>query len=707
METYEPRDERPLKRTRQACDSCRRKKSKCSGERPVCATCDRLRRSCSYTLEHHYAFYTEQDQPRHGSHESRDDRIESLESTLAEVVQGLRNGISPHTPSTVRRQRRPLAPNSPAPSQSTTTAATGAKQSPLISLVARPVMPSWDVVTSMAQVYLVYCDSQPLPLFHRETFVSSFVRRDSEVVYAVLVLASNFSEKFPPSGHDYGIDVKEFADAALQLAMSRVVSRRVELSTLQTLVLLAFYELNNGDLDQCRVHSSMAMTLAQCAQLHRDMPGNKNQQMVDERRRCYWSIALLHRLLGEQVPTYSDQSTQQIVFPMSASSPPAVAASPEGQRLAISMRPDEEQGILSVVLRLSEVWSMVQIYVKGQRSPVRGLAPWSHKSEYSKALSALMDLGQKLPPIHRYRFIRLSSITTEELEESREYWGPWFLSRFLYHTSMCILNHPILIMLQLQGSRDVSEVFLQQTFFSLSHHTSWILHFIEFLDSRQFYVSDPVIGYSAAVAATIELHQSFLEEEQSARNKKKQGYDQCLKLILDMRHQWPHMEHIAKKLQSLAETMSVSYETTITRQSNNICIDISGFFGILDFSAFCSAARPTNIENSMFGSTLAFHPTLQPQNQANLERLPSITAIERTATSTERANALAMVNDPAPQPDTVHESTNSQATSDVMLMPADQFNELLLPADQFFGGYAHDSWELMLGTSSSVHNPFV
>lgn len=78
--------------------------------------------------------------------------------------------------------------------------------------------------------------------------MSSFARRDSEVVYAVLVLASKFSEKFPPSRHDYDIDVKEFADAALQLAMSRVVSRRVELSTLQTLVLLAFYELNSKHL---------------------------------------------------------------------------------------------------------------------------------------------------------------------------------------------------------------------------------------------------------------------------------------------------------------------------------------------------------------------------------------------------------------------------------------------------------------------------
>lgn len=40
--------ERPAKRIRQACEQCRRKKSKCSGERPVCSTCWRLEQQCFY-----------------------------------------------------------------------------------------------------------------------------------------------------------------------------------------------------------------------------------------------------------------------------------------------------------------------------------------------------------------------------------------------------------------------------------------------------------------------------------------------------------------------------------------------------------------------------------------------------------------------------------------------------------------------------------
>ncbi|PNP75137.1 hypothetical protein FNYG_11506 [Fusarium nygamai] len=41
-------DSRPTKRARQACEPCRRKKSKCPGEKPVCSYCERLGQICVY-----------------------------------------------------------------------------------------------------------------------------------------------------------------------------------------------------------------------------------------------------------------------------------------------------------------------------------------------------------------------------------------------------------------------------------------------------------------------------------------------------------------------------------------------------------------------------------------------------------------------------------------------------------------------------------
>ncbi|RII08297.1 hypothetical protein CUC08_Gglean007706 [Alternaria sp. MG1] len=40
------------KRARQACENCRRKKSKCTGERPDCSCCVRLRQRCVYATQY-------------------------------------------------------------------------------------------------------------------------------------------------------------------------------------------------------------------------------------------------------------------------------------------------------------------------------------------------------------------------------------------------------------------------------------------------------------------------------------------------------------------------------------------------------------------------------------------------------------------------------------------------------------------------------
>ncbi|KAK6387345.1 hypothetical protein LTS17_000612 [Exophiala oligosperma] len=41
-------EERDAKRVRQACQNCRRKKTRCSGEKPTCAFCARLKQECCY-----------------------------------------------------------------------------------------------------------------------------------------------------------------------------------------------------------------------------------------------------------------------------------------------------------------------------------------------------------------------------------------------------------------------------------------------------------------------------------------------------------------------------------------------------------------------------------------------------------------------------------------------------------------------------------
>lgn len=280
-----------------------------------------------------------------------------------------------------------------------------------------------------------------------------------------------------------------------------------------------------------------------------------NQQTVEERRRCYWSIVLLHHLIGESIisPGSVFLQSSKLPFPASAASPPPIALRFNGQTVAECEGPSEDHGICSVVIQLSEVWSMAQSYIRsrgGAANGSGGCPPWHSSSKYSTTLELVMNLGDNLPPAHRYRFIDLSRVDFEELQRSRAYWAPWLLSRFLYHTTLCILNHPILIMLQIQGNRDVSEVFLQQATFTRIHHTSWLMHFIEFLNSRQFLITDPIFGYCAAVLATIELHQFFTEGKRAAAEKRKSNYEYCLGFIQKLSGTWPFMARVVRLHQS-------------------------------------------------------------------------------------------------------------------------------------------------------------
>lgn len=101
-----------------------------------------------------------------------------------------------------------------------------------------------------------------------------------------------------------------------------------------------------------------------------------------------------------------------------------------------------------------------------------------------------MDLGFQMPLNHRYRRIEIPRLTHDVLEEHRAYWAPWLTTRLLYHTTLCILNHPLLITLPVPKVQNVSDAFLQQTSATLTNHVSWCVHFVELIDLEEV----PVLG---------------------------------------------------------------------------------------------------------------------------------------------------------------------------------------------------------------------
>ena len=105
-------------------------------------------------------------------------------------------------------------------------------------------LPPREEIEPIAELYLLYCDSQPLPLFHRGSFVASLWTRESEVIFAILALASRFSYAHHSSSDLDGL-VDGYAEVARGLVMKRVSEGPVELSTLQCLCLLSLVDFTS------------------------------------------------------------------------------------------------------------------------------------------------------------------------------------------------------------------------------------------------------------------------------------------------------------------------------------------------------------------------------------------------------------------------------------------------------------------------------
>ncbi|OJJ44121.1 hypothetical protein ASPZODRAFT_72610 [Penicilliopsis zonata CBS 506.65] len=596
--------ERPAKRVRQACEPCRRKKAKCPGEQPVCSLCARLRQTCMYAGERRRSPVSGAPIPDiPATLVSEEDRLDGLEAKLGCVLDALEYVALPRPPVNM-----PQCTFNSIPPVTTTASMTLAVQDCPV------VLPTWEKVLAIAELYLIYCDCQPLPLFHRDSFIAGLGGREPEIIYAILALAIRFSEDTYRDTEDLVKQINGYAEVARSLVMKRVSQGPVELSTLQCLCLLSLVDFTNGNTHRSNIHSNLAMNLAQCSNLASDIRG-ASPAIREERRRCFWSICLLNRLHGGDFTVMDFSEGELPPYPQSATKPPFIS-SPQTTRNDDRSAHMSDQGIVAYVTMLSQVYSRAARYVRLHGKP-SSIPPWSAESEYSKVIALQMELETRVPYTHRFKVANIGDRSLEELQEHREYWGPWFLNQFLYHTILCLLNHPLLLSLSLRNFRStIPEIFLQHISDLISSHTTWIIHFINFFQEKSFVVSDPFLGYSAAVVATIELQLSFTENA-AIRKEKRNRFSTCVSFVRDLGRKWPHMARLADRLERLEGAVSASYQAD-GQHNQSLLIDLSRFWEILEYSSNSDA----DSARRLFGDSLYSKPPTVDNEVSQTSPLP-------------------------------------------------------------------------------------
>lgn len=346
----------------------------------------------------------------------------------------------------------------------------------------------------------------------------------------------------------------------------------------------------------------------------------------EERRRLFWSLFLLKRLHS------ADFSVQDV--PREETFPwyPASKRLPNN---AVDMLPgpstlpnnDQDKGIVAYTIQLSEIWFQITRYARRRGNP-NGLPPWDSASEYSIAMTKQMEFETRMPYHYRFKPAQFSHRSSEDLGADRDYWGPWLFLQFLYHTNLCLLNHPLLLSLRLRNFKCmIPEVFLQHTSDLISSHASWIIRFVEMLEAKSFKVSDPFLAHCVAIVATIYLQESFTSSP-TLRVEKRHNFEICLRFIRNF-EEWPHIMRMAGKLEKLSSTVISAYPSmdgSPQAPAKSVLIDLGQFWEVLEYSS--SSERVTR-SSGLFGESLQEQGKRKDKEMAHASALPEPTRVDR------------------------------------------------------------------------------
>lgn len=204
-------------------------------------------------------------------------------------------------------------------------------------------------------------------------------------------------------------------------------------------------------------------------------------------------------------------------------------------------------GIWVYMVQLSSLWSEVQHFVSHCASGDQ-TTPWSVNSGYSIIGAHLMDMETKFPTAHRYDSARFQDHAREDLHRDRGYWSSWLYLQFTYHAVHSVLNHPFLYSWRPQQSAQLA---VPNTFWKTSSelaliHSTWTAYLIGMVAEKDYELSDPFLGHTVAIAATIHIYYCGAADP-AMRESAQRKLDTCTKFLGELAIRWPRFQEIVSK----------------------------------------------------------------------------------------------------------------------------------------------------------------
>uniref|UniRef100_A0A0B7JNG1 Zn(2)-C6 fungal-type domain-containing protein n=1 Tax=Bionectria ochroleuca TaxID=29856 RepID=A0A0B7JNG1_BIOOC len=638
-----------IRRIRQACTHCRHRKTKCSGEKPRCKNCQRVGRNCHYEPYSHTqpsstsgtsqaTAFNSTKLPSAELHPELLKRINQIESQLALLSdQGSANssmnfvtlGRMSQSPPTLSSEN-PSINVVPGPRRASSLSprrrlSQGATYKPEPNLgspdaVRFSTLPPHSVVQSLIDTYFQHAYNQPYSYFQEESFREklAYGLLPKCLIFAVLASALRFSD------NPYFKWAKQQAteayarEAWLSVLNDHMTAENCpNVHVAQTTNILAIIDFTGW------LKIGLSVRIAQDLELMEEPSSTFSIVEQEERRRTFWSIYLLDKLVScgrSRPPAIADEDCR-------VSLPCDEEAFRQGsfQKTATLYQvsnwtadSDRIGGNFALTILAASALGRCARYVLHQRDADE-LAPWDQRSEFASINTYLLLVSHHL---------RIESTSVDDIAQahmkpdgSLDYQDAAHVvfSFAVFHLCYCLLNHPILLRLRVQKmSYRVPPNFLRRSLQTSCEHASNAIELVHKASAAGFPIRPSFYAYATTVAGSI-IMMAIRSGEQSTiqmASELQEKNQQALMILEEMGRVWEHASkmHIQLLLFDASDVASaINLDANATADLNPGLEEV--LWPIVDYGLMCgslagqkSSVKP--LQQSIFDEDANCFPTI-------------------------------------------------------------------------------------------------
>ncbi|OAP55002.1 hypothetical protein AYL99_10702 [Fonsecaea erecta] len=545
-------DRREAKRARQACLNCRRKKTRCSGEKPVCAFCARLNQRCTWDGDEEVS----PDRLTDTGRASFSSGIAAQNASLAARVALLESRLSFLDADSAFNL---FASVSPQP-----TSNQPADQPPVVDEIARTnsdftSLPDPAIFRSLVQVYFDRCHNQPYAFFHEEMF-----RHDYEsgslpeyLLYAFAAAACRFSD------HEFYQQRRaEAIDTYAQVSFGQIFehsfsdAESLEPWMVVALAILAVVDFAAGRPKIGWVKLALSCRFAHALRLNEEPDSQLPVHEQEERRRIFWSVYLLDIIMSvgpNRPPSLLDEDCtvrlpcHEGLFRDGLDGGPVPNLTTVVENPSGSNHQNLDPFAMTVIMA-SALGRFIRFSLKRTLNTTHVL--WDPRSKYYEVHSILLYY-------EAHSLCALSSIS-EALNRQPSFIesaSPSQVSHIvyahaLYHLNNCLLNHPFILYRFFQAyTAPVPLSFVQEALQRCRKHATNLLELLADLESYGPLSHPSFYGYCAMAAGVIHSIYEKSDDAEVAQTSRKH-LQAALNFLQREPVRWGHVNHMGTLLRS-------------------------------------------------------------------------------------------------------------------------------------------------------------